>query len=243
LSQSCTAKKKNFEFNFGEIGIKGRASGGNIVTKYPVKKVTQVSVGKSSLSAIDVWVDDVSGRVNTEERGRYLGAFDTGDQLIAINKDGSYVISDLIVDKKYDHNTVMKVFRYSKGDVISALHYEPEKGRTMVKRFQVETSKLDTKYHFISESDGAKLYYVSAHPKPIVKYSYKTGGEKHEGTLDFVDFIDVKGYKALGNRLIDHKVLKVTQVHDDLKIEVKKETAKKSNQSDSSLSAGDTIES
>lgn len=242
LSQSCTAKKKNFDFDFEEIGIKGRGSGGNIVTKYPLKKVTQVSVGKSSLSAVDVWVDDVSGRVNTEERGRYLGAFDTGDQLIAINKDGSYSISDLIVDKKYDHNTVMKVFRYSKGDVISALHYEPEKGRTMVKRFQIETSKLDTKYLFISEENGAKLYYASTHPNPVIKYSYKTGGEKHEGTLDFAEFIDVKGYKALGNRLIDHKVLKVTQVHDDMKVEVKEEKPKKDDKGDGSLTAGDTIE-
>jgi len=242
LSQSSTAKKKNFDFDLGEIGIKGRASGGNIITKYPVKKVTQVSVGSSSLPAIDVWVDDVSGRVNTAERGRYLGAFDTGDQLIAINKDGSYSISDLVVDKKYDHNTVMKVFRYRKGDVISALHYEPEKGRTMVKRFQIETSKLDTKYPFISEANGAKLYYASTHPQPIVKYSYKTGGEKQEGTLDFAEFIDVKGYKALGNRLIDHKVLKVTQVHDDMKIEVKEEEPNDDKKDDGTVSTGDTIE-
>lgn len=242
LSQSCTAKKKNFDFDFGEIGIKGRGSGGNIVTKYPVKKVTQVSVGKSSLSAIDVWVDDVSGRVNTEERGRYLGAFDTGDQLIAIHKDGSYEISDLMVDKKYDHTSVMKVFRYRKDDVISALHYDPDKNRTMVKRFQIETSKLDTKYLFISESDGAKIYYASAHPNPIIKYSYKTGGEKQEGTLNFAEYIDVKGWKALGNRLIDHKILKVTQVHDDLKVEVKEEKPKDTKKEKDTLGAGDTIE-
>ena len=240
LSQSCTAKKKNFDFDFGEIGIKGRGSGGNIVTKYPVKKVTQVSIGKSSLSAIDVWVDDVSGRVNTEERGRYLGAFDTGDQLIAIHKDGSYEISELLVDKKYDHNSVMKVFRYRKDDIISALHYDPDKGRTMVKRFEIETSKLDTKYPFISESDGAKLYYASAHPNPIIKYSYKTGGEKQEGTLDFAEYIDVKGWKALGNRLIDHKILKVTQVHDDMKIDVQE--TKSDVNDDDTLTAGDTIE-
>ncbi len=242
LSQSSSAKKKNFDFDFGEIGIKGRASGGNIVTKYPVKKITQTSVGSSSLAAVDVWVDDVSGRVNTAERGRYLGAFDDGDQLIAIHKDGSYELSDLLVDKKYDHNSILKVFRYRTGDVISALHYDADKGRTMVKRFNIETSKLDTKYSFISEADGSKLYYASAHPNPIIKYSYKTGGEKHEDTLDFVDFIDVKGWKALGNRLIDHKVLKVTQVHDDMKVDEKEDVAKISNDKDDEISTGDTIE-
>lgn len=242
LSQGSSAKKKNFDFDLGEIGIKGRSSGGNIVTKYPVKKITQVSVGSSSLEAVDVWVDDVSGRVNTEERGRYLGAFEDGDQLIAIHKDGSYELSDLLVDKKYDHNSILKVFRYRSGDVISALHYDADKGRTMVKRFNIETSTLDTKYTFISESDGAKLYYASAHPNPIIKYSYKTGGEKHEGTLDFVEFIDVKGWKALGNRLIDHKILKVTQMHEDLQKEEKEGSNSKASEDDDSLTAGDTIE-
>jgi len=243
LSQSSTAKKKNFDIDLGEIGIKGRASGGNIVTKYPVKKVTQVSVGSSSLAAVDVWVDDISGRVNTEERGRYLGAFEDGDQLIAIHKDGSYELSDLLVDKKYDHNSVLKVFRYRKGDIISALHFDAEKGRTMVKRFSIETSKLDTKYPFISEADGAKLYFASVHPNPKIKYSYKTGGEKHEATLDFVEFIDVKGWKALGNRLIDHKVLKVTKLHDDIKVNAKEEVSTKNEEKDNNtISTGDTIE-
>tara|TARA_B100000497_G_C7693871_1_gene422864 strand:- start:3761 stop:5149 length:1389 start_codon:yes stop_codon:yes gene_type:complete len=243
LSQSSTAKKKNFDIDLGEIGIKGRASGGNIVTKYPVKKVTQVSVGSSSLAAVDVWVDDISGRVNTEERGRYLGAFEDGDQLIAIHKDGSYELSDLLVDKKYDHNSVLKVFRYRKGDIISALHFDAEKGRTMVKRFSIETSKLDTKYPFISEADGSKLYFASVHPNPKIKYSYKTGGEKHEATLDFVKFIDVKGWKALGNRLIDHKVLKVTKLHDDMKVNAKEEVSTKNEEKDNNaISTGDTIE-
>ncbi|MDX1409746.1 MAG: DNA gyrase subunit A, partial [Saprospiraceae bacterium] len=70
LTPGCRAKKKVFEFDFGELSIKGRGSKGNIVTKYPVRKVVQKELGKSTLGAITLWIDEASGRINTEERGK-----------------------------------------------------------------------------------------------------------------------------------------------------------------------------
>jgi len=39
LSSNCKAKNKTFEYNFGDIEIKGKTAQGNILTKYPVRKV------------------------------------------------------------------------------------------------------------------------------------------------------------------------------------------------------------
>lgn len=39
LSSTCKAKKKIFEYNFGEIDVKGKTAAGNILTKYPVRRV------------------------------------------------------------------------------------------------------------------------------------------------------------------------------------------------------------
>lgn len=209
LSPGCSAKKKTFEFDFGGIGIKGRGSGGNIVTKYPVRKITQVAVGKSSLGAIHVWMDEVSGRLNTQERGVYLGGFDTGDNVIAIYKDGSYEVNELDLNKKYDADRVMEVSRLTAESVVSAVYFEGDKGWTMVKRFNIETQKFDTKYPFISETSGSKLYFATTAPGPEVKFSYKSGGTKQEESLNLQEFIDVKGWKALGNKVGDFKVLKI----------------------------------
>ncbi|MBP6540559.1 MAG: DNA gyrase/topoisomerase IV subunit A, partial [Saprospiraceae bacterium] len=134
LTQSSTAKKKVFDFDFGDLAIKGRASQGNIVTKYPVRKVTQVSVGKSSLGAMQIYMDEVSGKLNQDERGKYLGAFDTGSKLLSIYKDGSYEINELDLNKKYDVNNLMEIGNYQESSVISAVYFEGEKGWTMVKR-------------------------------------------------------------------------------------------------------------
>jgi topoisomerase-4 subunit A len=102
LSPGSKAKKKVFDFDFGELAIKGRGAGGNIVSRYPIRKVTQLSRGKSTLGAMKLWVDEVSGRVNKESRGIFLGEFDTGSQILSIYIDGSYEVTDVDLDAKYD---------------------------------------------------------------------------------------------------------------------------------------------
>lgn len=261
LSPGCSAKKKLFEFDFEDIAIKGRGSGGNIVTKYPVRKITQVSVGKSSLGAIHVWMDEVSGRLNTAERGLYLGGFDTGDNIIALYKDGSYVVNELDLNKKYEVDKIVEVSRLTSDTVISVIYFEGEKGWTMAKRFNIETQKIDTKYPFISETSGSKLYFATTAPQPKVKYSHKTGGSKQEEALDIGAFIDVKGWKALGNKVGEYKILKIEHTNPpEVKVEIKVKEEKSENadlfsqkdanepkredesKGDGELKAGDTID-
>ena len=64
LSPASKARVKDFDFDFAELAIKGRGSGGNIVTRYPVRKVTMKEAGKSTLGALKVWMDEVSCRLN-----------------------------------------------------------------------------------------------------------------------------------------------------------------------------------
>jgi topoisomerase-4 subunit A len=204
------------------------------VTKYPVRKISHVSTGKSSLGALKVWMDEVSGRLNQEERGVYLGAFDTGNQILAIYNDGSYEINDLDLNKKYEAAKIMYIHKFDPQLPISALYHEGEKKWTMVKRFLVETSTNDTKFTFITEASGSKLYYASQSASPKIKFSFKRGGSKVEEELDLAEFIDVKGWKALGNKLGEFKILKVTPIEEsqppketsgvDEKAEVEEET-------------------
>ncbi len=216
LSPTATAKKKNFDFDLADIAIKGRGAGGNIVTKYPVRKITQLAVGKSSLGAIKIWMDDVSGKLNKAKRGQYLGAFDTGHHILVLYKDGSYEINEVDLNKKYDLSSIVKVTKVDDEAIVSAIYYEGEKGWTMVKRFKIETATLNQKFEYITDSSTSKLYYATNDPAPIVKYSYKEGGKKQEAEVNLSEFIDVKGWKALGNKLNEHKVLKVEELHETI---------------------------
>ena len=224
LSPGCSAKKKLFEFDFGEIAIKGRGAGGNIVTKYPVRKITQVSVGKSSLGAIKVWIDEVSGRLNTEERGKFLGGFDTGDNIIAIYKDGSYEVNELELNKKYEIAKIQEVARLTPESALSAIYFDGEKEWTMIKRFNIETNKLDNKYMFITEHASSKLYFATVAENPKIKYSHKSGGTKQEEEVDMAEFIGLKGWKAAGNKVGEYKILKVEHINaEEINVEAPKE--------------------
>ena len=212
LTPGCGAHKKVFEYDFVDLAIKGRGSGGNIVTKYPVKKISQLEVGQSSLGAVKAWMDEVSGRINDEERGIFLGEFDTGDQLIALYKNGTYEIRDLEMERKFDMSEAIEVRKFTGDEVVSALYYEGEKGWTMIKRFFIETNTNETRFKFISESSGSKLYFATVDEDIIVEGSYKKGGKKTVKQFDLDTMIGSKGWKAAGNKIGEFKLLSCKKI-------------------------------
>jgi topoisomerase-4 subunit A len=214
LTMSSTAKKKQFDFDFGELAIKGRSSQGNTVTKYPVRKIIQIALGKSSLGAMQIYMDEVSGKLNQDQRGKFLGAFDTGSKLITIYKDGTYELNELDLNKKYDVNNIVEIGQNTEESIISVVYYEGEKGATFVKRFKIETSTLDQKFSFLPDTNGTKLNYATLTKIPVVKYGYKIGKAKEEKEVNLVEFIDVKGWKAIGNKLIDSKLTDIELISD-----------------------------
>lgn len=232
LSPGCTAKKKIFDFDFAELDIKGRNAQGNILTKYPVKKITQKEVGKSTLGATRIWMDEVSGNLNKEERGLLLGAFDTGDLILVISKDGTYTLTDFELTNRYSPKDILYIHKFNPDAIISAVYYEAEKGWTMVKRFLIETTTVNQKFSFITEHKNSHLYFVSLAPQISIRYTCKEKGKKEQYEVPLHQFIDVKGWKALGNKLWNDKIENIQVVEPG---EIKLATGNK-------LHSGDTIE-
>ncbi|HLF63129.1 MAG TPA: DNA gyrase subunit A, partial [Saprospiraceae bacterium] len=217
LSSGSKARIKVFDFDFGSLEIKGRGSKGNTVTKYPVRKVVLKEVGKSTLGAQKQWMDTASGRLNQEGRGKYLGAFDTGDYILALFRDGSYSLSDIAPTTKFDTEELMWIGRLTNNTVVVAVYFDGEKEWTMVKRFGIETSTTGQRNKFITEHKGSKLYYATAEPQTELRYAVKTGNKKTEHTLLPEEFIDVKGWKALGNKLSEYKIISIEEINKEEK--------------------------
>ena len=106
MSPQSSARVKVLDYDFAELMIKGKGSNGNIVTKYPVKKVVQKSLGESTLGGREIYYDEVIGRLNTEGRGRYLGSFNTDDTILVVYEDGSYELTSFDLA---NHYTVEKI--------------------------------------------------------------------------------------------------------------------------------------
>ena len=146
---------------------------------------------------------------------KFLGAFDTGDYILSLYRDGTYLLSEVTPTTKFDTEELLWVGRLQDDVVISAVYFDGEKEWTMVKRFQVETTGTGQRYKFISESKGSKLYFATADPNPEVRYAVKAGNKKNEHSFRPDEFIDVKGWKALGNKLTEYKIISIDAVHPE----------------------------
>lgn len=221
LSQSAKARQKIFDYDFADVGIKGRSAAGNIMTRYPIRKIVLKEAGRSTLGAMNIWMDVVSGRLNKDERGLYLGGFDTGDQLLAIYKDGSYELSELDSEltRKFDSSNLWYIGKHHEDDVVSAVYYEGERDQTMVKRFVIETTTSGQLFNFISEHPSSKLYYASAHPDADIEFSVRRKKDKIVKQVLLKDFIAPKGWKSLGNKLEDGKLSTIKTLHTQDEIE------------------------
>ncbi|MCW5912839.1 MAG: DNA gyrase/topoisomerase IV subunit A [Cyclobacteriaceae bacterium] len=216
LSQSSTARKKIFDFDFSELEIKGRGARGNTITKYPVRRVDFKEAKGSTLSGLKLWFDQASGRLNKDERGRYVNKFDGDDQVIAITTSGNYKITNFDLTNRYEPEKTILVEKFNSKKVISAVYWDGESKQHFVKRFLIETNTLDKEFNFISEGIGSRLEFVTTSETPEVEIEVVKGKGKEKETevVNLEDLIDVKGWKALGNRLSQNKVTKVKPIEE-----------------------------
>lgn len=217
LHPNTTARIKEFEFDFATMDIKGRGSVGNILTKFPVRKIELLEKGKSSIGGIKLWFDEKFGRLVTEEKekSKYLGEFNTGDQIIVAYKDGNIELTNFELTNKYEVDDIIEVEKFNPEGIYSAVYYDGNSKEYYVKRFKVEIKTEKYKTPVVTEHNNSKLYVFSSQPEVWVKFNVVKGKgkDKVEEEVKVNDLIDVKGWKALGNRLSQYDVSgKITEV-------------------------------
>jgi topoisomerase-4 subunit A len=217
LSDKAQARVKQFDFDFAELAIKGKGSMGNIVTKQPIKKITQKSVGDSTLGGREVFFDSVVGRLNHAGHGRYLGAFDTEHVVLVVYKDGSYELTAPDPAIHFDVPNIVLLRKLEPDTVVSAAYLDGETKLHYVKRFHIETTTMAKRFTFISETKGSKLLAATTFTEPEVEVKMQRDkkADKETETLRLDQFIEVKGWKAMGNKLNYYKVHALTLLTDE----------------------------
>ncbi|MEJ2005195.1 MAG: DNA gyrase/topoisomerase IV subunit A, partial [Cyclobacteriaceae bacterium] len=209
LTSGSKARIKVFDYDFAELDIKGRGAGGNILTKYPVRRIDLKSEGVSTLSGLDIWYDEAVGRLNKDERGLHIGKFNGEDTILVIYKDGSYEQTSYELTNRYEPNKILLIERFDPKKVVSAVYYDGESKTHYVKRFQIETTSVNKRFTFISESQGSKLLVVSTEDHVEVDVTYQKGRAHEHEFISLEEVVDVKGWKSIGNKLTSNKVRKI----------------------------------
>ncbi|HEY9197264.1 MAG TPA: DNA gyrase/topoisomerase IV subunit A, partial [Mucilaginibacter sp.] len=137
LKPHSKLKKLQFDEDFASIAIKGRGSMGNIITKYPVKKIILKSKGISTLAGRKIWYDDILKRLNADGRGKYLGEFDGDDRILTVLSNGVYELSSFDLNNHFDDKMIL-IEKYDPQAVFSIVHIEGKSKNYLVKRFSFE---------------------------------------------------------------------------------------------------------
>jgi len=209
LRQVGSVKKLKWDLEFADVLVKGRASKGNLVTKYAVKRIELKSKGVSTLKPRKIWFDDAVQRLNLDGRGELLGEFKGDDKLLIISQSGILKTVTPEVTLHFDDEMIV-LEKWIPNKPISAIYFDGEKERYYIKRFLIEHEGREE--HFISEHPKTQLEIVTVDYRPMVDvvFSKQRGkAQKPNQEVNIEDFIAVKGIKALGNQLTSDKIKQI----------------------------------
>lgn len=204
LSPNCSAHKKELEFDFSELEIKGRNSMGNTLTKYPIKVARMKTAGVSTIAGKKIWYDAQFGRLNTDAKGEYLGMFEIKDKILLVFNDGHYEITDHELTQKLENEKVILVEKFDVEKIITAVYADLEKKQYLVKRFKIETTTLKNKFFFIKEGKGNYISVVTTNQEPVLAVKQGRGDQQRKGKLKIAKITELSGWKAVGARLMDY---------------------------------------
>ena len=206
LEANPKLKKIFIERDFSEVGIKGRTSKGNLVTRNPIHRIGLKSHGHSTLGGRKVWYDPDVNRLNYDEHGRLLGEFFDDDSILVVLDDGNFYISSFDANNHYEDN--IKIIEKWDPDKIwtAALFDADNSGNLYLKRFRMEAIKRQQNY--IGENPKSQLMLLTDTAYPRIEVDYApvkapdgSMTQRPPLEIDADEFIAVKGFKAKGKRV------------------------------------------
>ena len=217
LSPNSRARQSSLSFDFSTIPVRTKGAKGNIVSRYPVKHV-EVAERQAPAATIPLWYDAENGRLNTEERGQYLGKLADDDRLIVFYRDGTYELTNHELTNRYEPERVLHLEAFDPNRVVTAIYYDGQQQLHYIKRFQIETSTLDKEFRLITNHAKSQLVFVTTAPDPQIKLTLKAGRKKQKQQVTVSEVVEQRGWKAMGNYLCQAKL-------EDVQLEKTGETA------------------
>ncbi len=203
LTPGSSARIKELDFYFEELGIKNRNTQGNQVTKYPIRSVRFKEAGKATLSGRKLWFDDKFGRLNADEKGLLLGSFEADDRILVIFRDGYYEITDQEMTQRFDSANILLMEKFDAEKVVSAVYLDKKNLQYNIKRFYIETTTLKNKFFFIKEGEGNLVAAASTATEPVLAVQTGRGEQVRKAKFKIAKTTEVTGWKTVGTKLLD----------------------------------------
>ncbi len=207
LKQKARIRNLQFEFEFSSIAIKGRSSIGNILSRHDIDKIRLMEKGVSTLGGRKIWFDNSVNRLNSENRGAYLGSFSGNDMIIAFSKSGKMELCTYDLSHHFEDNIIL-IEKYDKEKKYMAVSFDAEQKYHYLKRFQVE--ETEKSLSIIGDDPKSRLVLLTNTNGSEVELFFGGKHRKRENEIIKTDeFISIKGIKARGKRVTIYEIEKL----------------------------------
>ena len=212
-----------FEEDFSDIGIKGRQSRGNMLTKLPVHKIALKQRGGSTLGGRKVWFDRDVLRLNYDGRGEYLGEFQSDDSILVVHDNGDFYITNFDLSNHYEPN-IRILEKFDPNKIWTAVLYDADQQNfPYIKRFCMEAT--NRKQNYLGENKNNRLILLTDECYPRLEIIF--GGHdsfREPMIIEADEFIAVKGFKAKGKRITTFTMETVNELEPTRQPEVPQAT-------------------
>ncbi len=200
----------NIEYDFSQLAIKGKGSMGNILTKYGVHRIELLEKMGSTLGGQKIWFDQEVQRLNMEDRGDYIGEFQTVDRIIVFYESGSCCIYKPDLTLHFDEG-ICYMAKHDEKRVYSAVYYDTKQKFYYIKRFVADLNGKPQNY--LPENGNCEFVHLTDKDYPRLKLSFGGKNKNREAEeLDVDSFIALKGFKAKGKRLSNYEIKNVDEL-------------------------------
>ena len=211
LKPTPKLKKIIFDKDFRDIMIKGRQSMGNLLTKNDIYRISLKQRGGSTLGGRKVWFDPDVLRLNYDERGEYLGEFQSDDQILVVYDNGNFYTTDFDLNNHFEPN-IARIEKFDESKVWSAVLYDADQHNyPYLKRFYFEpTSKLTS---YLGENPASRPILLTDVVYPRIQVTFGQGDSFREPlVVNVEEFIGVKSVKAKGKRISTYSIGKIEEL-------------------------------
>lgn len=217
LTEKSGARKLEFDMDMSSIPVKGRDSQGNILTRYPVRKITLQERSEGEVKRQKVWFDEKTHRLNYEGRGTYVGVFLPDEKIISVTHQGFYRLTGIETTVHFDEDIIL-MEKFNPEATTTCLYFDAESGQYFVKRFVFEPTEKITK--FITEDTASYVEAISNHhsQKINIRFAKVKGEEPKPEKLKADEFVEVRNIKAKGNKVSNMKVKEIEMIDPFAKV-------------------------
>ena len=205
--------KLNFKLDFAETLIKARGVKGNLVTKYPIKKINKLKEGKSTLGALSLYYDKVANSISSNEGGALIGEFGTDDLVLVFRSTGDVGIM-AVEDQILPGLDFLWAAKWNEEKLYTIVYVDD--GTYYLKRFKMEELTSGKTMGLINMGEKSEILAVTDQDEPNFYVEFQAAGSRKILNENLVvdDSFKITTSKALGNKL-PYKKIKTISVVDE----------------------------